>query len=170
MLRETSMSLGAGSLPSVVELLAMGGTISATLQGSDGYSARLGADALLPARFALPDITVRATEFTCEQSFSVRFETTRRLITHLTQCLADSRVRGVAITHGTAVMQVVFYRTATGRTTLPFPPLPLPRVEVIKAVMDMDDLLLQAAIGAGARGLVIEGFPGEGSANGRDTL
>jgi L-asparaginase len=254
MLRETSMSLGAGSLPSIVELLTMGGTISATLQGSDGYSARLGADALLPQRFSLPDITIRATDFTCEQSFSVSFETARRLIAHLTQCLADPGVRGVAITHGTAVMQevaylcdltldppkpvvftgamyhasdpgsdgphnvidairvasapeasgrgvlvcfageihaardvmklhksspapyvsaggplglvdaggVVFYRDATGRTTLPFPPLPLPRVEVIKAVMDMDDLLLRAAIGAGAMGLVIEGFPGGG--------
>ena len=57
---------------------------------------------------------------------------------------------------------VLFYRNATGRTTLPFPQLPLPRVEVIKAVMDMGDLLLRAAIEAGTAGLVIEGFPGGG--------
>jgi len=248
------MSQGTGSPSSVVHLLTMGGTISATLQGSEGYSARLGAEAILPERFSLPGITVRATDFSCEQSFSVSFETVRRLTVHLTRLLADSEVRGVAITHGTAVMEevaylcdltldspkpvvftgatyhasdpgpdgphnvvdairvaaapeasgrgvmvcfageihaardamklhkyspapymssggplglvdaggVLFYRNATGRTTLPFPPLPLPRVEVIKAVMDMDDLLLRAAIEAGAAGLVIEGFPGGG--------
>jgi L-asparaginase len=57
---------------------------------------------------------------------------------------------------------VTFFREAGGRATLPFPPLPLPRVEVVKVVMDMDDLLLRAAIGAGAAGIVIEGFPGGG--------
>jgi L-asparaginase len=253
-LRKTSMFHRAGSPPSIVDLLAMGGTISATLQGGDGYSARLGADALLPPRFSLPGITIRATDFGCEQSFGIRFETARRLVAHLTRLLNDSEVRGIAITHGTAVMEevaylcdltldspkpvvftgatyhasdpgpdgphnvadairvasapeasgrgvlvcfageihaardamkmhkyspapyvspggpwgavdaggVIFYRDATARTTLPFPPLPLPRVEVIKAVMDMDDLLLRAAIEAGAAGLVIEGFPGGG--------
>lgn len=55
---------------------------------------------------------------------------------------------------------VTSYRNATGRTTLPFPQLPLPRVEVIKSVMDMGDLLVRAAIEAGTAGLVIEGFPG----------
>ena len=103
------MSQGAASPASIVHLLTMGGTISATLQGRDGYSARLGADALLPAQFALPGITIRTTDFTCEQSFSVSFETARRLIVHLTQLLADSAVRGAAITHGTAVMEEVAY-------------------------------------------------------------
>ncbi len=248
------MSHGAASLPSVVHLLAMGGTISSTLRGSDGYSASLGAEAMLPAGEALPGITIRASDFTREQSFGVRFETARRLVAHLTQLLADPDVRGVAITHGTAVMEevaylcdltlecrrpvvftgamypasdpgpdgphnvvdalrvasaaeavgrgvlvcfageihaardvlklrksgpmpyvspagalgivdpggVLFYRESTGRATLRFPALPLPRVEILKAVMDMDDLLLRAALDAGAAGLVIEGFPGGG--------
>ncbi len=248
------MSQGAGAPASIVHLLAMGGTISATLQGSDGYSARLGAEAILPAGLTLPGVTLRASDFTCEQSFSVSFETVHRLIAQLRGLLADPEVRGVAITHGTAAMEevaylcdltldsskpvvftgamyhasdpgpdgphnvahalrvaaapeasgrgvlvcfageihaardvmklhktsptpylssggplgvidaggVMFYRQPTGRTTLPFPPLPLPRVEVIKAVMDMDDLLLRSALQAGAAGLVIEGFPGGG--------
>jgi L-asparaginase len=56
---------------------------------------------------------------------------------------------------------VTFYRAPTGRATFPFPRLPLPRVEVIKAVMDMDDLLLRAALDAGAA-IVLVGFPGSG--------
>ncbi len=248
------MSQAAGSPSAIVHLLAMGGTISATLQGSDGYSASLGAEALLPAGLTLPGIALRATDFTREQSFGVSFETAHRLVAHLKGLLAEPAVIGVAITHGTAVMEevaylcdltldspkavvftgamyhasdagsdgphnvadalrvaaapeaagqgvlvcfageihaardvmklhktspapywssggplgvidaggVLFYRQGTGRTTLPFPPLPLPRVEVIKAVMDMDDLLLRAALQAGAAGLVIEGFPGGG--------
>ncbi|HTU00655.1 MAG TPA: asparaginase [Candidatus Sulfotelmatobacter sp.] len=248
------MPQAAADSSPIVHLLTMGGTIAATLEGSDGYTARLGAAALLPAHPALAGIAIRPADFTREQSFGVTFQTARRLVARLTELLAEPEVRGVAITHGTAVMEevaylcdltltspkpvvftgamyhasdpgpdgphnvadairvavapeargrgamvcfageihaardvmklhkqspspyvspggplgaidaggVIFYREATARTTLPFPPLPLPRVEVIKAVMDMDDMLLQAAIGAGAMGLVIEGFPGGG--------
>lgn len=57
---------------------------------------------------------------------------------------------------------VVYYRQATGRIHFPFPPLPAPQVEVVKAVFDMDDLLLRAAIEAGVAGIVLEGLPGSG--------
>lgn len=239
---------------SVVHLLAMGGTISSTLEGPEGYSAKLGADAIVPRRIGVPGVTVQAEDLTCEQSFGLTFDTARRLVTRLAERLAAPEVRGVAVTIGTAVMQemaylcdlaldgpkpvvftgamypasdpgadgphnvvdairvvaapesagrgamicfageihaardamklhksgpapyrssggplglvdaggVMFYRDATGRTTLPLPPSPLPRVEVIKVVMDMDDLLLRAALDARAAGVVIEGFPGGG--------
>jgi L-asparaginase len=57
---------------------------------------------------------------------------------------------------------VVYYRQATGRIQFPFPPLPVPQVEVVKAVFDMDDLLFNAAIEARVAGIVIEGLPGSG--------
>jgi L-asparaginase len=57
---------------------------------------------------------------------------------------------------------LVYYRQATGRIHLPFPPLPVPQVEVVKAVFDMDDLLLRAAIEAQVAGIVVEGLPGSG--------
>lgn len=57
---------------------------------------------------------------------------------------------------------VVYYRQPTGRIHLSFPPLPVPRVEVIKAVFDMDDLLLSAAVEAQVAGIVVEGLPGSG--------
>jgi L-asparaginase len=55
-----------------------------------------------------------------------------------------------------------YYRQATGRIQFPFPPLPVPQVEVVKAVFDMDDLLLRAAIEAPVAGIVVEGLPGSG--------
>lgn len=57
---------------------------------------------------------------------------------------------------------LVYYRQATGRIHLPFPPLPVPQVEVVKAVFDMDDLLLRSAIEARVAGIVVEGLPGSG--------
>jgi L-asparaginase len=57
---------------------------------------------------------------------------------------------------------VTFYRHPTGRALFPFPPLPLPHVEVIKAVLDMDDLFFNAALQAHVAGIVVEGFPGSG--------
>ncbi len=45
----------------------MGGTISATLRGADGYSATLGGAALLPANFSLPGVAFRTTVFALEQ-------------------------------------------------------------------------------------------------------
>lgn len=57
---------------------------------------------------------------------------------------------------------VAFYRQPTGRIQFAFPPLPLPKVEIISAALDMDDLLLRTAVSAGAEGIVVEGFPGSG--------
>jgi L-asparaginase len=57
---------------------------------------------------------------------------------------------------------ITYYRQPTGRIHVPFPPLPVPQVEVIKAVLDMDDLLVKAAIDAPVAGIVVEGFPGSG--------
>jgi L-asparaginase len=57
---------------------------------------------------------------------------------------------------------ITYYRQPTGRIHLPFPPLPVPQVEVIKAVFDMDDLQIKAALDAPVAGIVVEGFPGSG--------
>jgi L-asparaginase len=57
---------------------------------------------------------------------------------------------------------ITYYRQPTGRIHVPFPPLPVPQVEVIKAVLDMDDLLIKAAVDAPVAGIVVEGFPGSG--------
>jgi L-asparaginase len=57
---------------------------------------------------------------------------------------------------------LVYYRQAMGRIYLPFPSLPVPQVEVVKAVFDMDDLLLRSAIEARVAGIVVDGLPGSG--------
>ncbi len=57
---------------------------------------------------------------------------------------------------------VTYYRQPTGRIHFPFPSLPVPHVEVIKAVLGMDDLLIKAALDAPVAGIVVEGFPGSG--------
>jgi L-asparaginase len=57
---------------------------------------------------------------------------------------------------------ITYYRQPTGRIHFPFPPLPVPHIEVIKAVLDMDDLLITAALDAPVAGIVVEGFPGSG--------
>ncbi|WP_127091183.1 asparaginase [Aquabacter cavernae] len=58
----------------------------------------------------------------------------------------------------------VFLRPGTPRITLPLPEsAPLPRVSIVHAYAGMDDLLIKAAIDAGARGLVLAGV-GDGNA------
>lgn len=57
---------------------------------------------------------------------------------------------------------ITLFRRASGRITLSFPRLPIPKVYVLHAVMDIDDELVDAVLKTGPDGLVVEGFPGGG--------